>query len=888
MTISFFFYQLLIGPIEIIFEAIYNGSNLILNNYGLSIIVLSLAMNFLLLPLYKRADAIQEEERVTEKRMEKAVAHIKKTFKGDERFMMLQTYYRQNHYKPFYVLKGFLPLLLEIPFFIAAYHFLSNYKPLIGTSFGVIHDLGAPDRLLHIGGLSVNVLPIIMTLINCVSSAIYTKGYSLKDKLQLFGMAGVFLVLLYDSPAGLVIYWTLNNLFSLIKNLITRIRNYRLILKVSLSIAGFFLMVFGAILYRTDNIKYKIFLVLCGLLFQAPLILQLLSKKRGARAFRFSGKPNPRFFLSGCIVLSLLTGVLIPSAVIVSSPEEFVNVVSYYTPLRHILTASLLAFGLFVIWFGIFYFMLSDRSKWFFEAIIWCASLAAIVNYMFFGTNLGLLSPELKYDIHPIFTLKEKALNVLAMLAVAGVSCLVYCRKPKIASGTIAVLIVAVLGLSAVNISGIQASTANLENKIKLSANKDAQINISKKGKNVVFIMLDRAINSFFPYILEDDPVLKQQYAGFTYYPNTVSFGAHTNFASSAIYGGYEYTPAEINKRSGELLADKQNESLKVLPVLFSRSGYQTTVFDPPLAGYQWIPDCSIFSDCEGITACNTEQGQFYNDTKGSADEIWRRNFFCYSVVKCCPLVLQPTLYLHGTYLGSVGTENVSFEKSYSVLKALPSITKISDDDANTFLSMCNSTAHLPVLLPSMEGGDAEAETRKQLNDKTILLNSVERKSHYQVNKAAIMEIGKWLDYLRREGVYDNTRIIIGADHGFDLNLFPELIFNSDNRRDDVMFYNPLLLIKDFGSTEYAVDHSFMTNADVPAALVKDLINDPINPFTGNVISSDSKNGSGQLVFTSHQWEIEKNHGTTFLPGTWYSVHDNIFDVSNWTRQGEW
>lgn len=93
-------------------------ANRVVGDPGLAIIALSLAMNFLVLPLYRRADAMQEEERETELRLHKGVAHIKKTFRGDERMMMLQTYYRQNNYKPTYVLKGATSLFLEIPFFI--------------------------------------------------------------------------------------------------------------------------------------------------------------------------------------------------------------------------------------------------------------------------------------------------------------------------------------------------------------------------------------------------------------------------------------------------------------------------------------------------------------------------------------------------------------------------------------------------------------------------------------------------------------------------------------------------------------------------------------------------------------------------------------------------
>ncbi len=105
MNIFSILYNLFIGPLEIFFEILFSLANKVIDNPGLSIIFLSLAMNFLVLPLYKRADAMQEEEREVEKRMNHWVTHIKKSFKGDERFMMLQTYYRQNNYKPTEIFK---------------------------------------------------------------------------------------------------------------------------------------------------------------------------------------------------------------------------------------------------------------------------------------------------------------------------------------------------------------------------------------------------------------------------------------------------------------------------------------------------------------------------------------------------------------------------------------------------------------------------------------------------------------------------------------------------------------------------------------------------------------------------------------------------------------
>ena len=98
--------------------------------------------------------------------------------------MMLQTYYRQNNYKPTSALNGSVSLLLEILFFMAAYQFLSHLEILNGASLGPITNLGVPDGLLMIGGISINLLPILMTLINLISSAIYLKDVFCKHFLE--------------------------------------------------------------------------------------------------------------------------------------------------------------------------------------------------------------------------------------------------------------------------------------------------------------------------------------------------------------------------------------------------------------------------------------------------------------------------------------------------------------------------------------------------------------------------------------------------------------------------------------------------------------------------------------------------------------------------------
>ena len=159
-------YTLIISPLELLFEVVFTIANRIIGNPGFSIVFLSLAFNFLVLPLYKRADELQAEERDIQAKMASRIKRIKSTFKGDERFFMIQEYYRINHYKPIYQLKSSVSLLLQIPFFIAAYRLLSRMQCLQGMSFGFISDLGKEDATFMIGNFPINILPILMTLIN--------------------------------------------------------------------------------------------------------------------------------------------------------------------------------------------------------------------------------------------------------------------------------------------------------------------------------------------------------------------------------------------------------------------------------------------------------------------------------------------------------------------------------------------------------------------------------------------------------------------------------------------------------------------------------------------------------------------------------------------------
>jgi YidC/Oxa1 family membrane protein insertase len=155
--------------------------------------------------------------------MKPRLEEIKRCYRGQERYYYIRTLHRQFGYNAFKSLIPVLSLLLQIPFFIAAYQFLEHFEPLEGQRFLGIQDLSAPDGLLG----SVNLLPIVMTIVNVITAYYYTRRGDASERKQMLVVAGIFLVLLYRFPAGLVLYWTMNNVFSFFRLFITNPEVFR-------------------------------------------------------------------------------------------------------------------------------------------------------------------------------------------------------------------------------------------------------------------------------------------------------------------------------------------------------------------------------------------------------------------------------------------------------------------------------------------------------------------------------------------------------------------------------------------------------------------------------------------------------------------------------------
>ena len=127
-----------------------------------------------------------------------------------------------------------------------------------------------------------------------------------------------------------------------------------------------------------------------------------------------------------------------------------------------------------------------------------------------------------------------------------------------------------------------------------------------------------------------------------------------------------------------------------------------------------------------------------------------------------------------------------------------------------------------------------------------MVLETEKQKSHYHVNMAAMILLGKWFDFLREEGVYDNTRIILVADHGVSLG-YTEMW--SEQMPQDTNAFYPLLMVKDFNSRDdFSFSNDFMTNADTPTLAFDGLIENPVDPATGVAVTDQDKQNPEQIV----------------------------------------
>ena len=192
------------------------------HNYGWALVILTFLIKLLFAPLTHLSYASMKKMQLLAPKMKAIQEHNKKDPAKSQKALM--ELYRRNKVNP---MMGCLPMLIQIPVFIAMFKLLPEAIELHGAPFiGWIKDLSAPDHFMmlpftvpFLGWNTLNILPITMA----ISQVWYQKlmpaqpGSSPEQQTIMNIMPIFFGFICYNMPSGLTLYWTLQNVFSIIQ-----------------------------------------------------------------------------------------------------------------------------------------------------------------------------------------------------------------------------------------------------------------------------------------------------------------------------------------------------------------------------------------------------------------------------------------------------------------------------------------------------------------------------------------------------------------------------------------------------------------------------------------------------------------------------------------------
>jgi hypothetical protein len=690
--------------------------------------------------------------------------------------------------------------------------------------------------------------------------------------------------------------------FSLTKNILQKMKNAKKLLYIVLYPCVALIEVYLLFFHSGDLPNRLLAVLLFVIIALIPFVVKLpvfFVRKYGKHCVTRDPSFSLRCFIFSSVILLALTGLVIPTSLIASSVEEFCFIKPYTSPFPFIGITVLQSAGIFLFWAVSLYMFFTRRTQQGFTVFFLITLAAALVNVFLASEKFGFLTNTLIFSEPRSFSgnLTRYAFN--GFLLVAAALCmlaLILTGKKKILMSFQIIALISLVSFGITNMAKIQ--TAFIAQKEKKSreqtVSESAVYTFSRTGKNVLVFLLDAAVSGYVPYIFAEKPDLLPLFSGFTWYPNCVSFAGHTMVGAPPVYGGYEYTPEAINNNRDMVpLVQKHKEAYLLLPVLFSNSGYSVTVTDPPFDNYQ-MSNLSIFSDYPQIRAENLQglyTSQWLNAHPGvrglNIAGLLRNKLIRFVFFKASPLVLRFFIYDDGDWLT---TDSLGWNSAQGGLTA----TIIND---YVFMDM------LPELSATQESGDTYTAIYGHLPHDTGFLQAPDyvpadhvtdfgsghlaKDSRYHVNMASFLLLGKYFQFLKDAGVYDNTRIILVADHGRGSSDFPENIDLPQGRK--LQPYNPLLMVKDFYAQNEApgrlsIDNSFMTNGDTPFFALNGIVQNQINPFTNLPLIPDKAQGVEVAAIGALSSYRHSKYRYTIGGNQWIHVHDNIFDSKNWTQ----
>lgn len=212
--------------LEVILKFLLENINKLVHNWGVSIIIVTIILKICLFPITKKSlEGTQKMQKFQPKMQE-----LQAKYKNDPQKLQIETMkiYKEIGYNP---MSGCLPMLFQFVILFAMYNLFNNYFEFRGASFirGWIDDLSVGDHigktfergLPILGWNQIRILPVIYVISQLLFGKITQNGgtaagqNSGQMKMMMYGMPIMFFFLFYNAPAGLLLYWTVSNIFQL-------------------------------------------------------------------------------------------------------------------------------------------------------------------------------------------------------------------------------------------------------------------------------------------------------------------------------------------------------------------------------------------------------------------------------------------------------------------------------------------------------------------------------------------------------------------------------------------------------------------------------------------------------------------------------------------------
>ena len=1001
------FFEIIISPFIFIIKQLFEFSYGLTDNYGAAIILLSFFISALLLPVFIFIEKAKKKDDIVKRKMQPLVDEIKRVYKGQERYYYLKTLNRQYNYSPFKALVPILSLLIQIPFFIAAYQYLEHLEALQGVNFWLIDDLSIADGLL--GG--INFLPIAMTLVNLLTAYFYTKNGNKTELKQMLVVAIVFLILLYSLPAALLLYWTMNNVFSFFRLFITNPEVFKSNSKLekeknikpkslkhklseyfpkfgvtyyTISIITVISQISWATSHDFDTIFVRIIIalaisfVLSLLLIQIYkgfkslkkyLILNILDSRYYfyalflglyfyfASEYYFTGinehlslisllfliplqfiglvyfsnyrsKSNGLIYFLITFVFSVLIIIQFLSLLsVIESKEISLNILGLTITTIESTINSLANIGIYIVLIATYFYYKHldiNRNNMQISWYIYSLSMLYTFGLIFFWNPLIVYSsfPQ-NFDFPAIQFFTENfsdfAISILTSLFLFAISpksikkilqaigfiimliVFIYSSVIPLDLGTLQVnffsnegrlaadimyyigeasLIIAIIMFSLwlLNsnykryiIGGIVLLNAILMvNSLYLSINTKVffskepkqeidnkfknKIPFSKNEENVVYFIIDGAQAWYTDSIFNNDKSLKDMYNGFVWYPNTISTSNYTYASVPSMIAGPDYTIANMNLDKEHTIFEKITESTRLFYDKIKSKGYYFT-------GNSLKYSALSHSAIENYLPTWSHDWDKLMDNN-IKNEMWYTRLWENALFSSVPLFIKPKIYNHNKWLVKNNIMNTNEVDKYNFVRLLPNISTINDNKKN-FIYIHSMFNHVPWDYITDEG--------KFIRD-----------VHPLKNQRWFMELfGKWIQWMKANDVYDNTKIILVSDHGASWWHYHGKIERNvpvkwdDEKKASMMEFlrvTPLLMVKDFNAKgELKYDWRFMCNNDV-----YDIA------FNRENITTNQPIRKREIISFYTKWHNDLTKRKIYTNDKIFEVKDSVYYLKNW------